>query len=70
MSSLGNNASGGGSGGSSSIVSLSIRSEIHRFESVHPSIYSVYELLEQVSDSTLAQAIRDHVVNIEGRLEI
>lgn len=52
---------------SSSIVSLSIRSEIHRFESVHPSIYSIYELLDQVDDQVVAQAIREHVVNIEGQ---
>ncbi|ODM93998.1 Arf-GAP with GTPase, ANK repeat and PH domain-containing protein 1 [Orchesella cincta] len=60
--------SGGGgppTSANSSIVSLSIRSEIHRFESVHPSIYSIYELLEQVQDSSVAQAIREHVVNIE-----
>lgn len=55
---------------SSSIVSLSIRSEIHRFESVHPSIYSIYELLDQVDDQVVAQAIREHVVNIEGQFVI
>lgn len=49
-----NNGSNGG-GSTSPIVSLSIRSEIHRFESVHPSIYNIYELLDHVADPVLAQ---------------
>lgn len=37
-----------------------------RFESVHPSIYAIYDLIELVSDQQIAQQIRDHVVCIEG----
>jgi Arf-GAP/GTPase/ANK repeat/PH domain-containing protein 1/3 len=48
--------------------SLSIRQEIHRFESVHPSIYAIYDLLELITDPLLAQQIREHVVCIEGLL--
>jgi Arf-GAP/GTPase/ANK repeat/PH domain-containing protein 1/3 len=48
--------------------SLSIRQEIHRFESVHPSIYAIYDLLELITDPLLAQQIREHVVCIEGML--
>lgn len=47
-------------------TSLSIRQEIQRFESVHPSIYALYDLVELVPDPLLAQQIRDHVVAIEG----
>lgn len=46
--------------------SLTIRQEIQRFESVHPSIYAVYDLLDLVPEP-LAQQIREHVVCIEGR---
>ncbi|GBP93429.1 Centaurin-gamma-1A [Eumeta japonica] len=48
-------------------TSLSIRQEIQRFESVHPSIYALYDLIEQIPNPLLAQQIRDHVVAIEGR---
>lgn len=51
---------------SSSFTSLAIRQEISRFESVHPAIYAVYDLLDLVSDPVLGQQIRDHVVSIEG----
>ncbi|XP_054162704.1 centaurin-gamma-1A-like [Oppia nitens] len=44
---------------------LSIRQEIQRFESVHPSIYAIYDLLDLISDPLLAQQIREHVVCIE-----
>jgi hypothetical protein len=47
--------------------SLAIRQEIQRFESVHPSIYAIYDLIELVPDPHLAQQIREHVVCIEGR---
>ena len=47
--------------------SLAIRQEIQRFESVHPSIYAIYDLIELVPDPLLAQQIREHVVCIEGR---
>ncbi|KAK7790886.1 hypothetical protein R5R35_006653 [Gryllus longicercus] len=47
--------------------SVAIRQEIQRFESVHPSIYAIYDLIELVPDALVAQQIRDHVVCIEGR---
>lgn len=48
--------------------SLAIRQEIQRFESVHPSIYAIYDLIELIPDACVAQQIRDHVVCIEGNL--
>lgn len=48
--------------------SLAIRQEIQRFESVHPSIYAIYDLIELIPDQQVAQQIRDHVVCIEGKL--
>ncbi|XP_023220868.1 centaurin-gamma-1A-like isoform X1 [Centruroides sculpturatus] len=45
--------------------SPAIRREIRRFESVHPSIYAVYDLLELVPDPPLARRIREHVVGVE-----
>lgn len=47
--------------------SAAIRQEIQRFESVHPSIYAIYDLIELIPDPLTAQQIRDHVVCIEGR---
>lgn len=47
--------------------SLSIRQEITRFESVHPSIYAIYDLIELIPDPLITQQIRDHVVCIEGK---
>lgn len=47
--------------------SAAIRAEIQRFESVHPNIYSIYELLEQVDEPLLQNQIREHVIAIEGR---
>lgn len=48
--------------------SLAIRQEIQRFESVHPSIYAIYDLIDLLpqADAQIAQSIRDHVVCIEG----
>lgn len=46
---------------------LAIRQEIQRFESVHPSIYAIYDLIEIIPDQQIAQQIRDHVVCIEGK---
>lgn len=46
--------------------SLAIRQEIQRFESVHPSIYAIYDLIELIQDTQISQQIRDHVVCIEG----
>ncbi|KAK9874948.1 hypothetical protein WA026_005763 [Henosepilachna vigintioctopunctata] len=48
--------------------SLAIRQEIQRFESVHPSIYAIYDLIDLIPDGSVAQQIRDHVVCIEGKL--
>ena len=43
-----------------------IKSEIERFESVHPSIYSVYELIDEIKDQlNLQPQIREHVMIIE-----
>ncbi|CAF3262863.1 unnamed protein product [Rotaria sp. Silwood2] len=43
-----------------------IKSEIERFESVHPSIYTIYELIEEIKDQPNIQTqIRDHVMIIE-----
>uniref|UniRef100_A0A8D3D7F4 Arf-GAP with GTPase ANK repeat and PH domain-containing protein 1 n=1 Tax=Scophthalmus maximus TaxID=52904 RepID=A0A8D3D7F4_SCOMX len=47
--------------------SAAIRSEIQRFESVHPNIYSIYELLERVEEPLLQNQIREHVIAIEGK---
>ena len=48
--------------------SLAIRQEIQRFESVHPSIYAIYDLIEAIPDPLIQQQIREHVVSIEGKL--
>ncbi|XP_071503314.1 arf-GAP with GTPase, ANK repeat and PH domain-containing protein 1-like [Diadema antillarum] len=45
--------------------SRAIREEIQRFESVHPHIYAIYDLLEQVEDPCLQDQLREHVVCIE-----
>lgn len=50
--------------------SLAIRQEIQRFESVHPSIYAIYDHLELMPDPLLAQQIREHVVCIEGIIHL
>lgn len=47
-----------------------IKSEIERFESVHPAIYSIYELIDELKDQGSIQSqIRDHVMVIEGIFE-
>jgi Arf-GAP/GTPase/ANK repeat/PH domain-containing protein 1/3 len=44
-----------------------IKSEIERFESVHPSIYSIYELIDEIKDQlNIEPQIREHVMIIEG----
>ena len=48
--------------------SLAIRQEIQRFESVHPSIYAIYDLIDLLTDTHIAKQIREHVVAIEGKL--
>ncbi|XP_060079118.1 centaurin-gamma-1A-like isoform X10 [Ylistrum balloti] len=45
--------------------SLAIRQEIQRFESVHPSIYAIYDLIDAIPDQLIQQQIREHVVCIE-----
>lgn len=45
--------------------SAAIRQEIVRFESVHPSIYAVYELIQGINDRELHNRIKQHVINIE-----
>ena len=50
--------------------SQAIRQEIQRFESVHPSIYAIYDLIESIPDPLLGQQIRDHVVCIEGKMNV
>lgn len=45
--------------------SAAIRNEITRFESVHPSIYAIYDLIESLPEG-LQERIREHVVCIEG----
>lgn len=46
--------------------SLAIRQEIQRFESVHPSIYAIYDLIELIPDAIISQQVREHVMSIEG----
>lgn len=46
--------------------SAAIRAEIGRFESVHPNIYAIYDLIERVEDLALQSQIREHVISIEG----
>lgn len=46
---------------------MAIRQEIQRFESVHPNIYSIYDLVDLINDPVLAHQIREHVVCIEGK---
>ncbi|KAJ1098503.1 hypothetical protein NDU88_003614 [Pleurodeles waltl] len=43
-----------------------IRAEIQRFESVHPNIYAIYDLVERIEDQGLQSTIREHVIAIEG----
>ncbi|XP_043822281.1 arf-GAP with GTPase, ANK repeat and PH domain-containing protein 3 isoform X3 [Dromiciops gliroides] len=45
--------------------SAAIRAEIQRFESVHPNIYAIYDLIERIEDLGLQNQIREHVISIE-----
>uniref|UniRef100_A0A672RSW7 Arf-GAP with GTPase, ANK repeat and PH domain-containing protein 3 n=1 Tax=Sinocyclocheilus grahami TaxID=75366 RepID=A0A672RSW7_SINGR len=56
-----------GASGSQFVLSNSaaIRAEIHRFESVHPNIYAIYDLIERIDDLALQNQIREHVISIE-----
>lgn len=69
--------SGGGGGPSQQLAggppqqfalsnSAAIRAEIQRFESVHPNIYAIYDLIERMEDLALQNQIREHVISIEG----
>ncbi|CAH8524236.1 unnamed protein product [Dicrocoelium dendriticum] len=46
-------------------ISYSIRQEIIRFESVHPSIYAIYDLIDSIDDKGLSDSLRQLVVSIE-----
>ncbi|OON19588.1 GTP-binding domain protein, partial [Opisthorchis viverrini] len=46
-------------------VSHSIRQEIVRFESVHPSIYAIYDLVDAIEDKNISDSLRQLVVSIE-----
>ncbi|KAH8872687.1 Arf-GAP with GTPase, ANK repeat and PH domain-containing protein 3 [Schistosoma japonicum] len=46
-------------------VSNAIRQEIIRFESVHPNIYAIYDLIDAIDDKNLADSLRQLVVSIE-----
>ncbi|KAL8164753.1 UNVERIFIED_CONTAM: hypothetical protein K2H54_003944 [Gekko kuhli] len=50
--------------------SAAIRAEIGRFESVHPNIYAIYDLIERVEDLALQSQIREHVISIEGGMAL
>ncbi|CAM9623348.1 unnamed protein product [Lampetra planeri] len=52
-------------GGRPGAVSAAIREEIQRFEGVHPNIYALYHLLEQVRDPQLQLQLRERVISIE-----
>uniref|UniRef100_A0A9J8ABK7 Arf-GAP with GTPase, ANK repeat and PH domain-containing protein 3 n=1 Tax=Cyprinus carpio carpio TaxID=630221 RepID=A0A9J8ABK7_CYPCA len=56
-----------GASGSQFVLSnaAAIRAEIHRFESVHPNIYAIYDLIERIDDMALQNQIREHVISIE-----
>nr|XP_033788638.1 arf-GAP with GTPase, ANK repeat and PH domain-containing protein 3 isoform X2 [Geotrypetes seraphini] len=45
--------------------SAAIRAEIQRFESVHPNIYAIYDLMERIDEPALQAQIREHVIAIE-----
>ena len=49
--------------------SLMIRQEIQRFESVHPCIYALYDLIEEglPENSLLQRQLHDYIVCIEGK---
>lgn len=51
-------------------VAEQIHDEIQRFESVHPCIYTIYSLIESISNYNLQQQIREQVIQIEGLLKM
>jgi Arf-GAP/GTPase/ANK repeat/PH domain-containing protein 1/3 len=46
-------------------VSDQIRQEISRFESVHPCIYTCYDLIDSVADTELQEQLRQQILHIE-----
>uniref|UniRef100_A0AC34F3E1 Centaurin-gamma-1A n=1 Tax=Panagrolaimus sp. ES5 TaxID=591445 RepID=A0AC34F3E1_9BILA len=46
-------------------VSDQIRQEIARFESVHPCIYTCYDLIDNVADAELQEQLRQSILHIE-----
>ena len=49
------------------VNSNDIKQEIARFESVHPSIYAMYDLIEALADRRQAEMFRRQVASVEGR---
>lgn len=47
-------------------ISEAVRDEIQRFESVHPSIYAIHDLIEEIDNPVVQQQLRDHILSIEG----
>ncbi|KAI1729001.1 putative GTPase activating protein for arf domain-containing protein [Ditylenchus destructor] len=62
-----NGSAGGPELGSSAheYISQQIQLEIQRFESVHPCIYAVYDLIDTIADTTLQDQLREQVLSIE-----
>ena len=50
---------------SNASISQQIRHEIQRFESVHPCIYAVYDLIELIPDGIIQDKLREQIVHIE-----
>lgn len=46
-------------------IQRQIITEIQRFESVHPCIYRIYDLLDKIDNEQLANMMRQQVINIE-----
>ena len=46
--------------------SVSITTEINRFEAVHPHIYKCYDLLQRVDDAAIRESIQNCLLSIEG----
>ncbi|ULT99957.1 hypothetical protein L3Y34_000905 [Caenorhabditis briggsae] len=54
-------------GGNNTLHSEQIRAEIQRFESVHPCIYQIYDLLNLLPDGchAISEQIREQIVSVE-----
>ncbi|VDL59477.1 unnamed protein product [Hymenolepis diminuta] len=55
--------------GGEDINSNDIKQEIARFESVHPAIYAMYDLIESLTDRRQAEMFRRQVASVEGSQE-